>query len=238
MQNELRPILLTAMSPRRCKRLTGVNLVLSSRFRSAIHSANRSRSDHYCPQNWSERRAAVSAFQLKWIPSQMAARLYTHRHQANGHWRGQSVGSSVIPKTFTDFAFQYLSTGVAPFYTNLLATPCQSGFVRRLHRYLGEVRLLGLVHHRLRFLTFPTRTGSTLPAKPKISRFPYKERPHMPGSTTTPDPPSARIARSFVLLSMMMTMSAPGTTFSFAAQYLAYAYPCQRFAETLTGDRA
>ena len=115
---------------------------------------------------------------------------------------------------------------------------CQSGFVRRLHRYLGEVRLLGLVHHRLRFLTFPTRTGSTLPAKPKISRFPYKERPHMPGSTTTPDPPSARIARSFVLLSMMMTMSAPGTTFSFAAQYLAYAYPCQRFAETLTGDRA
>jgi hypothetical protein len=60
----------------------------------------------------------------------------------------------------------------------------------------------------------------------------------MPGSTTTPDPPSARIARSFVLLSMMMTMSAPGTTFSFAAQYLAYAYPCQRFAETLTGDRA
>src|ERR1039457_3018979 len=35
----------------------------------------------------------------------------------------QSVGSSVRPETRTDFAFQHLSTGVAPFYTNLLATP-------------------------------------------------------------------------------------------------------------------
>ena len=33
------------------------------------------------------------------------------------------VGSSVRPKSRTDFAFQHLSTGVAPFYTNLLATP-------------------------------------------------------------------------------------------------------------------
>jgi hypothetical protein len=31
-------------------------------------------------------------------------------------------------------------------------------FVRRLHSYYGEVRLLASVHHRLRFLTFPTRT--------------------------------------------------------------------------------
>jgi tetratricopeptide (TPR) repeat protein len=119
MENELRPILCTAMSPRRCKRLTGVKLALPKRdpFRrppsfGSLLSAELERA-----------AAAVSAFQLKWIPSQMAARLYTHRHQANGHWRGQSVGSSVIPKTLTDFAFQYLSTGVAPFYKNLLSTP-------------------------------------------------------------------------------------------------------------------
>ena len=67
-----------------------------------------------------------------------------------------------------------------------------SGFVRRLHCYYGEVRLLGFVHHRLRLLAFPARTGSTPPAKPKISRFPYKKLPRMPGSSTTPGRPDAR----------------------------------------------
>ena len=52
-----------------------------------------------------------------------------------------------------------------------------SGFVRRLHGYYGEVRLLGFVHHRLRLLAFPARTSDAPPAKPKISRFPYKELP-------------------------------------------------------------
>jgi hypothetical protein len=61
-----------------------------------------------------------------------------------------------------------------------------------LRRYIGEVRLLGLVRHRLRLLAFPTRTGDAAPVKPKISRFPSKEHPHMPGSLTTPGRPSAR----------------------------------------------
>src|SRR5439155_12375378 len=67
-----------------------------------------------------------------------------------------------------------------------------SGFVRRLHGYYGEVRLLGFVHHRLRLLAFSARTGNALPAKPKISRFPYKELSRMPGSSTTPSRPNAR----------------------------------------------
>src|ERR1022692_902848 len=73
MENELRLILCTAMSPRRCKRLTGVKLALPKRdpFRKppsfgSLLSADLKRA-----------AAAVSAFQLKWIPSQMAARLYT-----------------------------------------------------------------------------------------------------------------------------------------------------------------
>ena len=33
--------------------------------------------------------------------------------------------------------------------------------VRRLHSYYGGVRLLTVVHHRLRLLAFPMRTGST-----------------------------------------------------------------------------
>ena len=79
-------------------------------------------------------------------------------------------------------------------------------------KLLVAVRLLGFVHHRLRFLTFPMRTGSALPVKPKISRFPCKERARMPGSSTTPGRPSARIAHPFVLPSMFLTMSAPRTT--------------------------
>ena len=35
---------------------------------------------------------------------------------------------------------------------------CRIRFVRRLRSYYGGVRLLTIVHHRLRFLTFPTRT--------------------------------------------------------------------------------
>src|SRR5258708_7171314 len=34
------------------------------------------------------------------------------------------------------------------------------GFVRRLHSYYGGVRLLMIVHHRLRLLAFPTRTSA------------------------------------------------------------------------------
>src|SRR5690606_36678754 len=35
----------------------------------------------------------------------------------------------------------------------------QTGFVRKLHRYYGGIRLLMIVHHRLRLLTFPMRTS-------------------------------------------------------------------------------
>src|SRR5208282_5582737 len=55
------------------------------------------------------------------------------------------------------------------------------------------VRLLGLVHHRLRLLVFPMRTCGIRPqAKPETSRFPYKELPHIPGSLTTPGWAGAR----------------------------------------------
>jgi len=52
------------------------------------------------------------------------------------------------------------------------------------------------VHHRLRLLAFPARTGNAPPAKPKISRFPNKERAYMPGSATTPDQTEARASVS------------------------------------------
>ena len=64
------------------------------------------------------------------------------------------------------------------------------GFVRRLLSYYGGVRLLTIVHHRLRLLASPMRTSAarvrSLLVDRETSRFPCKERPHMPSSPTTP----------------------------------------------------
>src|ERR1700716_1485867 len=66
-------------------------------------------------------------------------------------------------------------------------------FVRRLLSYYDGVRLLGLLHHRLRLLVFPMRTYGVRPqVKPETSLFPSKELPHMPGSSTTPGRTGAR----------------------------------------------
>jgi hypothetical protein len=70
------------------------------------------------------------------------------------------------------------------------------GIVRQLHSYYGGVRLLMIVHHRLRLLAFPTRTSAARVlslADHEISRFPNKERPHMPSSPTTPGRAGTRV---------------------------------------------
>jgi hypothetical protein len=52
-----------------------------------------------------------------------------------------------------------------------------------------------IVHRRLRLLAFPTRTSAArmLLADHEISRFPSKERAHMPVSKTTPGRLGARV---------------------------------------------
>jgi len=68
------------------------------------------------------------------------------------------------------------------------------------------------VHQRLRLLTFPLRTSNGLSlAGQETSRFPYKERLHMPGSPTTPGRPGARAGAPIVLPSAIWNASAPGT---------------------------
>src|ERR1700676_1061547 len=63
------------------------------------------------------------------------------------------------------------------------------GFVRRLHSYYGGGRTLMIAHRLLPVLALPARDRGarmlTL-ANHEISRFPSKERPHMPVSKTTP----------------------------------------------------
>ena len=76
-------------------------------------------------------------------------------------------------------------------------------------------------------------TGYRSVAKPQISRFPCRERTRMPGSQTaqgrlgTCSDAPARVA--FHLSNSVDTLD----ELNFAAQWLAYPHPCQRFATCL-----
>ena len=60
----------------------------------------------------------------------------------------------------------------------------------------------------------------------------------MPGSSTTPGRTGTRDDAPTVLPSGISTPSAPGLIQAFAAQWLAYAHPCRRFAPGLAADDA
>ena len=72
----------------------------------------------------------------------------------------------------------------------------------------------------------------------RISRFPYKELPHMPVSLTTLGRPDARDGAPDVLPSTVGNASASQKYVVFEAQWLAYALPCRRFTFALTDDGA
>jgi len=56
----------------------------------------------------------------------------------------------------------------------------------------------------------------------------------MPGSTTTPGRPSAHVNALERVAFRYTDSVSTRDTFSIAAQWLAYTYPCRRFANTLT----
>src|SRR5262245_25229082 len=95
------------------------------------------------------------------------------------------------------------------------------------------------VHHQLRLLAFPMRTRSAHGLIGRgASRFPCKERPHMPGSATTPGRLGTRdIAPIRFAFRQRNDVGTRGEG-TFAAQWLACAFPCQRFAAALSGSRA
>src|SRR5208283_5430999 len=71
-------------------------------------------------------------------------------------------------------------------------------------------------------------------ANRETSRFPSKERPHMPGSSTTPGHPYARDgAYGHVAFRVVERVGAQKIPV-FAAQWLACAHPYRRFACLLT----
>ena len=69
----------------------------------------------------------------------------------------------------------------------------------------------------------------------EISRFPSKELPHMPVSTTTPGHLGARTIAPFRVAFRQRNDVGTQDEGTFAAQWLAYAFPCQRFADALAG---
>src|SRR3954464_10437454 len=76
------------------------------------------------------------------------------------------------------------------------------------------------------------------PVGREISRFPVKERPHMPGSWTSPDRPRAR-ANAPVRVAFRGGKRVGVRDYrTFAAQWLACTIPCRRFADTLAGAAA
>src|ERR1700716_4726742 len=95
-----------------------------------------------------------------------------------------------------------------------------------------------IVHRRLRLLAFPTRTSAARMlalADHEISRFPYKKLLHMPGSVTTPGRPGARVIAPIRVAFRHRNDVGTQDEGTFAAQWLAYGFPCRRFAHSLKG---
>src|SRR5215203_4850500 len=83
------------------------------------------------------------------------------------------------------------------------------------------------------------RTGGVHPpAEPETSRFPYKERPHMPGSWTTPGRAEARAIASVRVAFRAFEHVGTQVVQVFAAQWLAYVLPYRRFDDTLASANA
>ena len=72
----------------------------------------------------------------------------------------------------------------------------------------------------------------------EISRFPSKERAHMPVSKTTPGRLGARVIAPNRVAFRHRNDVGTQDEGTIAAQWLAYALPCRRFADTLTDARA
>ena len=71
-------------------------------------------------------------------------------------------------------------------------------------------------------------------AKREISRFPRKERPYVPGSSTTPGRRSARVCAPLRVAFRVLNRVGTRDIYTIAAQWLARTIPYRRFADILT----
>jgi len=94
-----------------------------------------------------------------------------------------------------------------------------------------------IVHHRLRLLAFPTRASAArilVLADHEISGSKQRACAHA-SSKTTPGRLGARVIAPIRVAFRHRNDVGTQDEGTFAAQWLAYALPCQRFANTLTG---
>ena len=82
------------------------------------------------------------------------------------------------------------------------------------------------------------RTSNIPLAKPETSRFPRKERRHMPGSPTTPGRTGTRDNAPARFAFRHYDNVGTQDYLTFAAQWLAYVLPYRRFADTLANANA
>jgi hypothetical protein len=75
-------------------------------------------------------------------------------------------------------------------------------------------------------------------ARRGTSRFPSKKLLHMPGSSTTPGCPDARVSASVHVAFRLRNSVSAQDRYLYEAQWLAYALPYRRFAGALADGRA
>ena len=142
----------------------------------------------------------------------------------------------LVPVLETDDRVVCILRGPAPSLHGLRGG--RNRLVRPLPCYFAQVRLLHRTHRRLRPLAFPPTSRPRLAGKAmEISRFPCKRLLRMPGSTTTRGQhASCDIDTRRVAFCGTENIGTPNL--AYAAQYLACALPCERFASALAGNRA
>jgi len=112
-----------------------------------------------------------------------------------------------------------------------------SGLVLGSPSYFGEVRLLGLVHHRLRLS--PSRMRAVvLSGQTQDLPVPYEEACAHAGSQTTPNRADARVVASARIAFHAKTVSAFESRIIFRGSMAGLCVPLSRFAAALTDDCA
>ena len=153
---------------------------------------------------------------------------------------GQRLGHSIPALRPVRALLVRVSLGPRPWLRQLRHQ--SPGFVHRLHRYHAGVRLLWIVHQRLRLLAFPLRTIRPQQHLCPIQRSPGSRarsvrtcqglRPRRVWRALRNDAPASVAA--------FRGVNNVGTRVynAFAAQWLAYTLPYRRFAVILAEDCA
>jgi hypothetical protein len=109
------------------------------------------------------------------------------------------------------------------------------GTVRPLHSYYGRIRLLPVVHHRLRLIAFPMRAGTAIAAGQRRDLPVPVQGASVHARVSDHAEPTLVLALTHAIVwpSAGQTASALRSK-AFAAQWLAYTIPYRRFAPDLT----